>query len=80
MAYSVSPGTLGNDILNILLNHGTGQRVFSDNAGARKLFDENIVYPAPVFKYPDGTIGYYYYDDFPRPGREWWFRVSYDFN
>jgi outer membrane receptor for ferrienterochelin and colicins len=48
-------------------------------AGVKNLFDADIIYPAPVFKDETGTIGYYYKDDFPRPGREWWASVSYEF-
>ncbi|MDM8522839.1 TonB-dependent receptor [Desulfococcaceae bacterium HSG8] len=48
-------------------------------AGVRNLSDEEIVHPAPVFKDEEGNIGYYYRDDFPRPGREWWVQFSYDF-
>jgi len=47
--------------------------------GIKNLFDDDIVYPAPVFKDGEGNIGYYYKDDFPRAGREWWARISYEF-
>jgi iron complex outermembrane receptor protein len=48
-------------------------------AGIRNLFDSNVVNPAPVFKEEDGSIGYYYKDDLPRPGREWQIQLSYEF-
>jgi len=48
-------------------------------AGVSNLFDAEIKYPASVFKYEDGTIGYTYPDDFPGTGREAWIQISYDF-
>lgn len=52
---------------------------FTLRAGVRNLFDTDIIYPAPVFKDETGTIGYYYQDDFPRPGREYWVGIAYEF-
>ncbi|MDM8517760.1 TonB-dependent receptor [Desulfobacterales bacterium HSG16] len=50
------------------------------HAGVKNMFDSSIIYPAPIFKNTDtDIIGYTYKDDLPRPGREWWFQVSYDF-
>jgi len=48
-------------------------------AGVRNLFDAEIKYPASVFKYEDGTVGYTYPDDFPGTGRESWIQMSYEF-
>ncbi|MCK4389270.1 MAG: TonB-dependent receptor [Desulfobacterales bacterium] len=39
-------------------------------AGIKNLFDEDIVYPSPAGTYPE---------DYPRPGREWWLKVSHEF-
>jgi iron complex outermembrane receptor protein len=47
--------------------------------GVKNLFDADIVYPAPVFKDGNSIIGYYYRDDFPRPGRELRTEISYEF-
>jgi iron complex outermembrane receptor protein len=52
---------------------------FTLRAGVRNLFDTDIIYPAPIFKDEIGTVGYYYQDDFPRPGREWWVGIAYEF-
>jgi len=62
---------------------GNGFNLFTKGltlkTGVKNLFDTDIVYPAPVFRNQDGTIGYYYRDDFMRPGRTIWFEISYDF-
>lgn len=47
--------------------------------GVKNLFDETILYPAPVYKDEAGNIGYTYPDDFPRPGQSWWAQMAYDF-
>ncbi len=49
-------------------------------AGAKNLFDTEVLHPAPVYKDSDGNIQYYYPDDFPGSGREFWVQLSYDFN
>jgi len=38
--------------------------------GIKNLFDDEVIYPAPVNTY----IG-----DLPRPGRQWWLALSYEF-
>ncbi|QTA84965.1 TonB-dependent receptor domain-containing protein [Desulfonema magnum] len=48
-------------------------------AGVKNFFDTDIICPAPVYKDEKGITGYYYQDDFPRPGREWWMDISYEF-
>ncbi|QTA87283.1 TonB-dependent receptor plug domain-containing protein [Desulfonema magnum] len=48
--------------------------------GCKNLSDSEIIFPAPAYKDADGNIGYTYADDFPRPGREWWMQLSYDFD
>lgn len=42
-------------------------------AGVKNVFDSDVRYPAP---YPDKVS---YMNDYPRAGREWWTRISYDF-
>jgi len=44
---------------------------FTLRGGIRNLFGRRVSDPSPVFKYEDGTVGYNYRDDLPRPGREW---------
>ncbi|QTA79411.1 TonB-dependent receptor [Desulfonema limicola] len=48
-------------------------------AGITNIFNSNIVYPAPVYKDESGNMGYTYEEDFQRPGRKFWVRLSYDF-
>ncbi len=46
--------------------------------GIKNLFDEDVRYPSPLIRLSGLAIPTYP-EDFPRAGRGWWVRISYDF-
>lgn len=48
-------------------------------AGVKNLLDEDVRYPAPMGSDLSGEPIPTYPEDFPRPGRQWWAEISYDF-
>lgn len=51
---------------------------FSIRGGVKNLFDEEVVYPAPLVSF-GGSVLPAYEDDYPRPGREYWLQTDYRF-
>jgi len=56
------------NVTGTLFNLGTPGLTL--RASVKNLFDEDVHYPAPIDTYPE---------DYPRPGREWWMGVTYDY-
>lgn len=55
-----------------------GSKGLSLRAGVKNLFNADVRYPAPFEQTPFG-LGASYPEDYPRPGRQWWLQVVYDF-
>lgn len=49
-------------------------------AGITNLFDEDVRYPAPMEEFTVTGVSFPSYpEDFPRPGRQWWLQMTYEF-
>ncbi|KPA15787.1 TonB-denpendent receptor [Candidatus Magnetomorum sp. HK-1] len=59
--------------------YNLGLRDLKIRAGIKNLSDVDIRFPAPLSEDFMGNLIPSYPDDFPRPGREFWFKVSYAF-
>lgn len=56
---------------------GTWVSKLNLRGGVRNLFDAEVTYPAEYA--PQGAFAYTYEDDYPRPGRELWIGVEYEY-
>jgi len=59
--------------------YNLGLKGLKIRAGINNLLDNDVRFPAPLSQDQMGNIIFTYPDDFPRPGREFWFKTSYTF-
>jgi iron complex outermembrane receptor protein len=77
------PDLDGYSVLDVTLNaFNLGLRNLNLRTGVKNLFDNDIIYPAPLVSFPPGTqqIHPAYSDDYPQTGREFFLQVDYAFN
>ena len=69
----------GYDIVDVTVTAG---RCFGDSVsfrlGIKNLFDEDVRYPAPLVNFA-GSVLPAYEEDYPRPGREYWMQLGYEY-
>jgi iron complex outermembrane receptor protein len=76
------PDLDGYSVLDITLNmFNLGLRDLNLRTGIKNLFDNDIVYPAPLVAFPPGTpqLRPAYQNDYPQTGREIFLQLDYSF-
>ncbi|MCI0506604.1 MAG: TonB-dependent receptor [Gammaproteobacteria bacterium] len=77
------PDLDGYSVLDVTLNmFNLGLRNLNLRTGIKNLFDNDVIYPAPLVSFPLGTqqLRPAYPDDYPQTGREFFLQVDYAFN